>query len=144
MEAATVRKAIAIIQAARRTHANWAEYLKREPAGAQELVPTVEAAGSLEHHERYLRDYDLVLKVLFDVMEAAAPAKVYQMYWVRPSTGVFPAIMGLSRFYSSVEKAQRECERHAGEALGFEEVSPGVYFANHNGHQYRIITYEVH
>ena len=55
-----LEQAIAIIENGARIHRDWIDYLKSRPDDAQ----AVALAGSIGHHEKWIRDYDLVLEVL--------------------------------------------------------------------------------
>ena len=53
------RKAIAVVEASRRTHILWRDYLAEHPDCGD-----AEIAGDSAHHEHCIAGYDLVLEVL--------------------------------------------------------------------------------
>ncbi len=57
------QSAIEIIERAQASHVRWLKWLRKHPDGG-EPVPPATTAGDVAHHERYIADYDVVLKAL--------------------------------------------------------------------------------
>ena len=56
------KKEIAIIEAAQQTHINWADYFRKWPLEQKAIQH--QNVGNIEHHRKYIRDYDKVLHKL--------------------------------------------------------------------------------
>lgn len=59
-----LEKAKAVIQEARESHVQWADWVKNHPEEAKQPRPEVDVAGDARHHEIWIENYDLVLEVL--------------------------------------------------------------------------------
>jgi hypothetical protein len=65
-----VVEAIAIIEYSRSTHVEWSRYITNYPEEAAKVIPTVEVAGDVAHHQRCIEGYDKVIAVLKEMLDA--------------------------------------------------------------------------
>lgn len=82
----TTERAVAIIQEAREIHAKWVTWLENDPKNGQEEEPIVETAGDAAHHQRWVDNYDVVLRALEPTIEVVKADAGYQ--WATKVNGV--------------------------------------------------------
>ncbi len=60
----TTDQAVGIIREAREIHAKWVTWLGKDPENGRQEEPVVETAGDAAHHQRWVDNYDVVLRAL--------------------------------------------------------------------------------
>ena len=62
-------RALSFIQECRKTHVDWAAWIRDNPEAAQQPRPQVDIAGSVAEHEECVAGYDLVIELLLELQQ---------------------------------------------------------------------------